>query len=66
MLLREWRRDSSNKILIFTKSVKLLDMLDYHLNRNGMLSNLIYRLFWRPTNVWTLRRLRLLQVGRFN
>ena len=33
-LLQEWRRDSANKVLIFTKSVKLLDMLDYHLRNH--------------------------------
>ena len=31
-LLKEWRKDKTNKVLIFTKSVKLLDMLDFHLN----------------------------------
>jgi hypothetical protein len=30
-LLHEWRRDSANKVLIFTKSVKLLDMLEHHI-----------------------------------
>lgn len=33
-LLDEWRKDETNKVLIFTKSVKLLDMLDYHLSLN--------------------------------
>ncbi|KAI0299056.1 P-loop containing nucleoside triphosphate hydrolase protein [Multifurca ochricompacta] len=32
-LLQEWRRDPINKVLIFTKSVKLLDMLEFHLKR---------------------------------
>ena len=32
VLLEEWKKDQTNKILIFTKSVKLLEMLDYHLN----------------------------------
>ncbi|KJA22162.1 hypothetical protein HYPSUDRAFT_164868 [Hypholoma sublateritium FD-334 SS-4] len=32
VLLKEWRKDKTNKVLIFTKSVKLLDMLDFHLN----------------------------------
>ncbi|KAH9976865.1 P-loop containing nucleoside triphosphate hydrolase protein [Lactifluus volemus] len=32
-LLQEWRRDSTSKVLIFTKSVKLLDMLEFHLKR---------------------------------
>ncbi|KAI0255595.1 P-loop containing nucleoside triphosphate hydrolase protein [Lactifluus subvellereus] len=32
-LLQEWRRDPTNKVLIFTKSVKLLDMLEFHLKR---------------------------------
>lgn len=32
VLLREWRKDLTNKVLIFTKSVKLLDMLDFHLS----------------------------------
>ena len=31
-LLKEWHKDPSNKVLIFTKSVKLLDMLDFHLS----------------------------------
>ncbi|OCB85855.1 hypothetical protein A7U60_g6986 [Sanghuangporus baumii] len=35
ILLREWQKDQTNKVLIFTKSVKLLDMLDYHLNSNN-------------------------------
>ncbi|KAI0030843.1 P-loop containing nucleoside triphosphate hydrolase protein [Vararia minispora EC-137] len=30
-LLSEWRQTPSNKVLIFTKSVKLLDMLEFHL-----------------------------------
>ncbi|KAG2093025.1 P-loop containing nucleoside triphosphate hydrolase protein [Suillus cothurnatus] len=34
-LLREWRKDHTNKVLIFTKSVKLLDMLEFHLNTNS-------------------------------
>ncbi|THU93848.1 hypothetical protein K435DRAFT_861148 [Dendrothele bispora CBS 962.96] len=29
-LLKEWRKDPSNKVLIFTKSVKLLEMLEFH------------------------------------
>ncbi|KAI9454269.1 P-loop containing nucleoside triphosphate hydrolase protein [Russula earlei] len=33
-LLREWRRDPANKVLIFTKSVKLLDVLEYHVRRH--------------------------------
>ncbi|KAF9445975.1 hypothetical protein P691DRAFT_804938 [Macrolepiota fuliginosa MF-IS2] len=35
ILLREWHKDPSNKVLIFTKSVKLLDMLDFHLKSRG-------------------------------
>ncbi|EPQ55744.1 hypothetical protein GLOTRDRAFT_115984 [Gloeophyllum trabeum ATCC 11539] len=31
--LAEWRRDPSNKVLIFTKSVKLLNILDFHLRK---------------------------------
>ncbi|KAF6750783.1 P-loop containing nucleoside triphosphate hydrolase protein [Ephemerocybe angulata] len=31
-LLSQWRKDKTNKVLIFTKSVKLLEMLDFHLN----------------------------------
>ena len=34
-LLTEWRKDPSTKVLIFTKSVKLLDMLDFFLQDNG-------------------------------
>ncbi|KAM5538879.1 hypothetical protein V8D89_007601 [Ganoderma adspersum] len=33
-LLREWKKEA-NKVLIFTKSVKLLDMLEFHLNAQG-------------------------------
>ncbi|PPQ63446.1 hypothetical protein CVT24_004978 [Panaeolus cyanescens] len=32
VLLTQWRREKSNKVLIFTKSVKLLDMLEFHLS----------------------------------
>ncbi|KAF8797693.1 hypothetical protein BYT27DRAFT_7228846 [Phlegmacium glaucopus] len=32
VLLKEWRKDHTNKVLIFTKSVKLLDMLEFHLS----------------------------------
>ncbi|EIN05836.1 hypothetical protein PUNSTDRAFT_145742 [Punctularia strigosozonata HHB-11173 SS5] len=32
-LLAEWREDPTIKVLIFTKSVKLLEILDYHLGR---------------------------------
>ncbi|KAJ3532277.1 hypothetical protein NM688_g7446 [Phlebia brevispora] len=35
-LLEGWRKDPSNKVLIFTKSVKLLDMLDFHLRSQGL------------------------------
>ncbi|KAL9710545.1 hypothetical protein Ac2012v2_006079 [Leucoagaricus gongylophorus] len=35
ILLHEWSKDSLNKVLIFTKSVKLLDMLDFHLKAQG-------------------------------
>jgi hypothetical protein len=31
-LLKEWRKDRTNKVLIFTKSVKLLEMLEFHLS----------------------------------
>ncbi|KAH7924359.1 hypothetical protein BV22DRAFT_517474 [Leucogyrophana mollusca] len=34
-LLKEWRKDRLNKVLIFTKSVKLLEMLEFHLNNNS-------------------------------
>ncbi|KAI0717768.1 P-loop containing nucleoside triphosphate hydrolase protein [Cerioporus squamosus] len=34
-LLRGWRKDRSNKVLIFTKSVKLLEMLEFHLSGQG-------------------------------
>jgi SNF2 family DNA or RNA helicase len=30
-LLREWRKDPTNKTLIFTKSVKLLGVLEFYL-----------------------------------
>jgi len=35
VLLREWRRDATNKVLVFTKSVKLLEMLEFHLSNKG-------------------------------
>ncbi|OCH88939.1 hypothetical protein OBBRIDRAFT_779245 [Obba rivulosa] len=35
-LLKEWRKDRSNKVLIFTKSVKLLQMLDFHLRNQNL------------------------------
>jgi len=37
VLLKEWRKDRTNKVLIFTKSVKLLEMLDFHLQTRGRL-----------------------------
>lgn len=38
MLLTDWRKDRTNKVLIFTKSVKLLTMLEFHLNNRGAFS----------------------------
>ncbi|KAH9834464.1 P-loop containing nucleoside triphosphate hydrolase protein [Rhodofomes roseus] len=35
-LLKDWRRDPTNKVLIFTKSVKILKILDYHLQAEGL------------------------------
>ncbi|PCH43012.1 hypothetical protein WOLCODRAFT_144325 [Wolfiporia cocos MD-104 SS10] len=35
-LLKDWRKDRSNKVLIFTKSVKLLEMLEFHLREKSM------------------------------
>ncbi|PSS30856.1 hypothetical protein PHLCEN_2v2583 [Hermanssonia centrifuga] len=35
-LLKKWRKDRTNKVLIFTKSVKLLEMLEYHLNAESL------------------------------
>ncbi|KAI0077655.1 hypothetical protein K474DRAFT_1642880 [Panus rudis PR-1116 ss-1] len=35
-LLEKWREDRSNKVLIFTKSVKLLDMLEFQLSQEGL------------------------------
>ena len=35
LLLKEWHKDFSNKVLIFTKSVKLLEMLEFHLRAQG-------------------------------
>ena len=40
MLLTEWQKDRSNKVLIFTKSVKLLEMLEFHLGKLGQCSRL--------------------------
>ena len=36
-LLRDWSKGSSNKVLIFTKSIKLLRMLAFHVKSNGRL-----------------------------
>ncbi|KAH8101322.1 P-loop containing nucleoside triphosphate hydrolase protein [Cristinia sonorae] len=35
-LLKSWRKDPTSKVLIFTKSVRLLDMLDFHLKSQGL------------------------------
>ena len=35
-LLQEWHKDPTNKVLIFTKSVKLLEMLEFHLRAQSM------------------------------
>ncbi|KAJ2927608.1 hypothetical protein H1R20_g9482, partial [Candolleomyces eurysporus] len=36
ILLKQWKKaDGKNKVLIFTKSVKLLEMLEFHLNTKG-------------------------------
>ena len=35
LLLQEWRKDPTNKLLIFTKSVKLIGMLEFHLSARG-------------------------------
>ena len=45
-LLREWKREGSNKVLIFTKSVKLLEMLEFHLNTRGLCNRLRVRSAW--------------------
>jgi len=34
-LLQEWRQDPTNKVLIFTKSIKLLSMLAFHLKNKS-------------------------------
>jgi SNF2 family DNA or RNA helicase len=44
VLLEEWRKDRTNKVLIFTKSVKLLEMLEFHLNTKGLPFDLLYYL----------------------
>jgi SNF2 family DNA or RNA helicase len=36
VLLKEWKKDNLNKVLIFTKSVKLIEMLEFHLNSRGL------------------------------
>lgn len=38
MLLQEWRTDRTNKVLIFTKSVKLIEMLEFLLRERGAYS----------------------------
>ena len=43
LLLKEWKKDKSNKVLIFTKSVKLLEMLEFHLNSRGS-SEIVFKL----------------------
>lgn len=35
-LLKGWKREGGNKVLIFTKSVKLLEMLEFHLNSRSL------------------------------
>ncbi|KAH0833982.1 RAD26-like SNF2 family DNA-dependent ATPase [Lanmaoa asiatica] len=40
-LLKDWRKDRSNKVLIFTKSVKLLDMLEFHLKNRGTMKSFL-------------------------
>ncbi|KAF9815676.1 hypothetical protein IEO21_04393 [Rhodonia placenta] len=35
-LLADWSKDTSNKVLIFTKSVKLLEMLEFHLRSRNL------------------------------
>ena len=35
MLLHDWQEERSNEVLIFTKSVKVLKMLEFHLNSNS-------------------------------
>lgn len=35
LLLAEWRKDPTNKVLIFTKAKKLIEMLEYHLQAEG-------------------------------
>ncbi|OBZ74648.1 DNA excision repair protein ERCC-6-like 2 [Grifola frondosa] len=35
-LLEDWRTDRTNKVLIFTKSVKLLEMLEFHVRSRGL------------------------------
>ena len=58
-LLKEWRKDPTNKVLIFTKSVKLLEMLDFHLEQEGSvircLSNGVY-------SILTFARLEACQI----
>ena len=41
-LLQEWRKDPVNKVLIFTKSVKLLEMLEHQLKGNGKESHQLH------------------------
>ncbi|KAI0772497.1 P-loop containing nucleoside triphosphate hydrolase protein [Trametes elegans] len=35
-LLRQWKKEGGNKVLIFTKSVKLLEMLEFHLESQSL------------------------------
>ncbi|TCD62825.1 hypothetical protein EIP91_006366 [Steccherinum ochraceum] len=35
-LLKSWRKDPTNKVLIFTKSVRLLEMLEFHLQSQDL------------------------------
>ena len=42
-LLKAWKEEKTDKVLVFTKSVKLLDILDFHLQKNCMFPNKLLR-----------------------
>jgi len=52
VLLHEWSKDSLNKVLVFTKSVKLLDMLDFHLKAQGMTFRGLPEPHWLVSRLW--------------
>ena len=69
-LLQEWRKDPTNKVLIFTKSVKLLEILDFHLQSQSKhafpIQHGVYRRGLSHRIIFALTRPRVPQAGRFD